>query len=61
MAPNKRPGEAKKLIYMQVTLFRFKALKTDILVSLNVEVDQNGTGEEKLEDKSEEYVTGLMN
>ena len=39
VAPNKRPGEPKKLIYMQLALFRFKAQKTDILISLNVEVD----------------------
>ena len=53
VAPNKRQVEPKKLIHMQLALFRFKALKTDILISLNVEVDQNGKGAEMLEDKAE--------
>ena len=40
VAPNKRPGEPKKMIAIQVCLFRFRELETDILISLNTEMDQ---------------------
>ena len=40
VAPNKRPGETKKMIAIQASLFRFRELETDILITLNTEMDQ---------------------
>ena len=67
IAPNKRPGEPKKWIDMYMALFKFKPLKTDILMSLNVEVDQDATGapkkkaEDQMAAESTQRVQNLMN
>lgn len=38
--PNKRPGEPTKLVLMTMALLRFKPTQTDILITLNTEVEQ---------------------
>ena len=49
-----------------MALFRFKSVKADILLSLNVEVNQDGTGapvrvtEDDLPDESSKRVTTLI-
>jgi len=48
VVPNKRPGEPAKPLLLSMALFRFRGQRTDFLLTLNTELEQNLLSEDQV-------------